>query len=323
MTEPILTFFEGSLPSWLPCGYVPQIEPSILNYSLSLFFVFVVHTTMKVLFKKRQSLSTSITDDTKIPNREPASRGSSREIGQPQPDTRSDLGKRSSNHKNNQESCEIAYETLARRETKAVNVLRVLVLMLLSVTATITSVGVYLYTSNEEKQNFEIEHQANAERIIESFHYAVVRRLGAINSMATAITSYAIDANQTFPFVTIPHFEIRGSDLRVQADAAIIRWMPLVTDETRVDWEDYALANRYQVDKSFEEDAKQREKQDDEFGLRNTTGTGDRMVQVSQQETILDDETGYHPSIWSIGAVSPRGDELKGSGPYLPLWQRR
>jgi hypothetical protein len=151
----------------------------------------------------------------------------------------------------------------------------------------------------------------------------VVRRLGAINSMATTITSYALDTNQTFPFVTIPHFEIRGSDLRVQANAAIIRWMPLVTDETRVAWEDYALANRHHVDKSFEEDAKQREKQDDEFGLTNTTGTGDRMLQVSQQETILDDGTGYHPRLWSVGAVSPRGDEPEGSGPYLPIWQRR
>jgi hypothetical protein len=224
---------------------------------------------------------------------------------------------------NNQESCETAYDTLARKETKAVNVLRALVLALLLITATLTSVGVYFYTSNEEKQNFEVEYQANAERIIEAFHYAVVRRLGAINSMATAITSYALDTNQTFPFVTIPHFEIRGSDLRVQAGGAIIHWMPLVTDETRVAWEEYALANRYQIDRSFQEDAKQREKQDDEFGLTNSTGTGDRMLQVSQQETILDDGTGYHPSLWSIGAVSPRGDEPEGSGPYLPLWQRR
>jgi hypothetical protein len=224
---------------------------------------------------------------------------------------------------NNQDCCETAHERLAKKETKAVNALRVLVLALLLVTATLTSVGVYFHISLEEKQNFEVEYQANAERIIESFNDAVERRLGAINSMATAITSYALDTKQTFPFVTIPHFEIRGSDLRVQADAAIIHWMPLVTDETRIAWEEYALAERYQIDEGFQEDAKQREKQDEEFGLTNTTGTGDRMLQHSQQETILDDGTGYHASIWSNGAVSPRGDEPEGSGPYLPLWQRR
>ena len=203
------------------------------------------------------------------------------------------------------------------------NVLRVLVLVLLLVTAALTSVGVYLYTSNEEKQNFEVGYQANAERIIESFHDAVVRRLGAINSMATAITSHALDTKQTFPLVTVPHWGIRGSDLRAQADAAIIHWMPLVTDDTRVEWEEYTLTKRSQTDEAFGEDGKRREKQDFEFGLKNTNTTGDRTLQQSQQETVLDDGTGYHPYIWSIGAVRPKGDEPEGSGPYLPLWQSR
>jgi hypothetical protein len=276
---------------------------------------------MNVLFKKQQSISNSSIHDVDIPNQEPGSHGrSSREIEEPRPDARNDSQKRSANHKNNQESCEPHCETLVRKETKYVSVLRALVLVLLLVTATLTSVGIYLYTSNEEKQNFEVGYQANAERIMASFHDAVVGRLGAINSMATAITSHALETKQTFPFVTIPHFEIRGSDLRVQADAAILHWMPLVTDDTRVAWEDYALANRHQSSKSFQEDSKQRERQDDAFGLTNTTSTRTRML---QQETILDDGTGYHPSIWSNGAVTPRQDEAEGSGPYLPIWQTR
>jgi hypothetical protein len=270
----------------------------------------------------RQSISDNSTLEINIPNQEPGSPGSSsRESEGPRPDAPSDLRKRCANHKNSQEtSCE---PHLARKETKRVNVLRALVLVLLLVAATLTSVGVYRYTSNEEKQNFEVAFQANAERIIESFHDAVVGRLGAINSMATAITSYTLDTKQTFPLVTIPHFEIKGSDLRVQADAALLYWMPLVTDDTRVVWEEYALAQRSQVDEAFQEDAKRRVKQDSEFGLTNATSTDDRLLQQSQQETILDDGTGYHTSIWSIGAIRPRGDEPKGSGPYLPIWQRR
>jgi hypothetical protein len=280
---------------------------------------------MKVQFKKQQSISTSSMHDIDIPNQEPASPGSSRESEEPRPDTRSDLGTRSANHKNSQESYETEYETLARKETRAVNVLRVLVLVLLLVTATLTSVGVYLYTSNEEKEAFEVSYQVNAERIIESFHDAVVRRLGAINSMATAITSHALDSKQTFPLVTIPHFEMRGSDVRVQADAPTIHWMPLVTDDTRVAWEDYTLANRNQISKSFQEDRKQIEMQDDAFGFTNTTGT--RML---QQATILNDGTGFHPRIWSadpeqdvIGIPASARDEPDGKGPYLPIWQSR
>jgi hypothetical protein len=59
---------------------------------------------------------------------------------------------------NNQDCCEIAYDTLARKETKAVNVLRVVVLVLLLLTKTLTSVGLYLQISNEEKHGFEVEY---------------------------------------------------------------------------------------------------------------------------------------------------------------------
>jgi uncharacterized protein (UPF0333 family) len=263
--------------------------------------------------EKRQS-SNSNTED--IPNQEPTSPGTTRESGESRVDV--DLRKREN------KKCETDYKTLARRETKAVNALRVLVLVLLLVTATLTSVGVYFYTSNEETNNFESGYQANAQRIVESFHDAVERRLGAINSMATAITSYSLDAKQTFPFVTIPNFELRGSDIRVQADATGISWMPLVTDETRDAWEEYSLINRSQINDAFLEDEKQRKKQDAKFGLTNTSSsTGIRMLQQSQQGTILDDGTGYNPRIWSNGAIGPVGVEAEGSGPYLPLWQRR
>jgi hypothetical protein len=263
-------------------------------------------------FKKRQSSNSNIED---IPNKEsisPRSRGS----GESRVD--GDMRRKRAN-----KDCEPDYKTLARKETKIVNVLRVLVLVLLLVTTTLTSVGVHFYTSNEETQKFESTYQANAQRIVESFHDAVERRLGAINSMATGITSHSLDAKQTFPFVTIPNFEIRGSDLRVQADATSVIWTPLVTDATRVAWEEYALMNRSQIDVAFLEDVKQREKQDDEFGLTNTSSTGNRMLQQSQQENMLDDGTGYHPRIWSAGGIGPPGVEAEGSGPYLPIWQGR
>jgi hypothetical protein len=265
--------------------------------------------------EKRQSSNRSNIENG--PNQDPASPGRRRREGGEESRVYGNLRKRA-----NKESA-TDYKALARRETKAVNVLRVLVLVVLFVTATLASVGVYIYLSNEETNNFEKGYQANAQRIIESFHDAVERRLGAINSMGTSITSYSLDAKQTFPFVTIPNFEIRGSDLRVQAGSTSILWLPLVTDETRVAWEEYALINRSQIDKAYLEDEKQREKQDDEFRLTNTSSIGTRMLQQSQQETILDDGTGYHPSIWSNEGIGPARDEAKGSGPYLPLWQGR
>ena len=213
-------------------------------------------------------------------------------------------------------------KTLAGKETKAVHVLRVVVLMLLLVIAALASTGVYFYTKEDEKEKFEADFHMNALRIIESFHSSVERRLGAVNSMATAITSHARDTNQNFPFVKVPDFEQRGADIRVQAGSVVIHWMPLVEDEDREKWEEYSAGHRFDVNERFEIEAELRRKQDAQYGLL-VNETGSRLLQQSQGATTLDDGTGFHPKIWSNGAITKMGDEPQESGPYLPLWQSR
>jgi hypothetical protein len=149
--------------------------------------------------------------------------------------------------------------------------------------------------------------------------------------MSNAITTYAKNANLTFPFVTIPDFELHGSHLRVQSGSHIVRWTPLVTDETREAWEEYALKNRYQIDQAYENDVFFRSKQDSEFGLqpepnrqlqqKNDDESPTKDVQLNM--TVLDDGTNYHPKIWKNSAQEALGDEPEGGGPYLPDWQRR
>jgi hypothetical protein len=219
------------------------------------------------------------------------------------------------------------FASLAKRETHQVKILRWLVLVLLLTTATLSAVGVYYFTKNLEKNNFEADYQVNALKIIESFQEHVARKLGAINSLATAITSYALDTQQNFPMVTIPNFAMRGSDLRVQADAVIIHWMPLVTNETRSAWEDYAFKHRFQIDEEFAEDKRQRTAQDAFFGMseEETSGGkvgGSRRLEEKLKMTV-DNQTGYHHKIWSNGAITPQGDVPDDArGPFLPLWQR-
>ena len=111
--------------------------------------------------------------------------------------------------------------------------------------------------------------------------------------------------------MTLPDFELLAANLRIQTGAAVVHWALLVTDEMRERWKLYALLNRFQIA---------------EFGLNEDTnrrllyGTDERRT----EETIfLDDGTGFHPRNYSVGAISPRGEKPEGSGPFLPLWQRR
>ncbi|KAL7559966.1 hypothetical protein ACA910_022456 [Epithemia clementina (nom. ined.)] len=241
---------------------------------------------------------------------------------------------------------------VAHGETKAVQCLRGVVLVLLVLTTTLVSVGVHRYTKHEETTKFETDYRRNAHKLVQEFHNAVERRLGSISTMSTAMTSFALYTNQSFPFVTIPDFALRGSDVRAQANALVIHYMPLITDDNRFEWEEYALANRFQIDEAFEQDAAFRASQDAAFGLleikkeaddasggnrfleANTTTTAEvqqqqqqpKQNQLQQQPqptiTVLEDGTNFHSRVWSIGALTPPGDEAEGSGPFLPLWQR-
>ena len=170
-------------------------------------------------------------------------------------------------------------EVLAKQENKAVAWLRVLVFFVLLVTAILVSVGTYLYTRNDEEEDFEHDFSANAAKVIEAFHDAVDQKLGAAGTLSTTITSIAISTGATFPNVTIPDIEVRskgwptyqqqglrirkstndkcplfaslnkfhGSNARIGADSALYFWLPLVTDETRKGWEAYAADNQHQL----------------------------------------------------------------------------
>lgn len=219
-------------------------------------------------------------------------------------------------------------EKTSLSENGLLNVLRlVLFLLLISITV-LVSVGVYTLTSNDEENRFEDHVGVYSLRIIDSFHGTISHRLSAIGSMATAITSHAISTSQQFPMVTLPHFELRGSDLRVQTDSFIIHYMPVVNESMRTAWEEYALQNRGHIDEAFQSDTLYRKRQDEEMGFDTNSRYLARNLQPDSPNgannlTVLADGTGFHPRIWSNGGLTPEGDEPIGQGYYLPLWQRR
>ena len=223
---------------------------------------------------------------------------------------------------------EYSPEKVAASETKLLNVLKLLIFLLLVVVTVLVSIGVYNLTKDDEETRFRDHVMLHSHRITDAFHEAILRRLAALNGLATTVTSCALATNQQFPFVTVPDFEVRGSDVRVQSDSFAVQYMPVVNDSVREDWEAYALANRFQIDEAFVSDAAHRKRQDEELGNGMEGNHTYRCLQDAKSEdlmdeTILDDGTGYHTKIFSNGAITSLGVEPEGSGPFLPLWQRR
>ena len=271
----------------------------------------------------------------------------------------------------------LATQHMARTETRVVKLLRACAIVVLLGTAALVSTAVYRYTHHQETKAFQNSFSQTATQVLAHFHGTVERNLGAVASLATQTTSWVVNHpnnaninnngtttnnnNNTirFPFVSLPDFELRGSDLRALSGSHLLYWCPLVTDDTREDWEAWALANRQQKIHSFLREAQYRDAQDVAYGYTSTEkesrkedeqkkktegdnseqtqdGENEQDEEFSKEEesdatispsrpwTVLNDGTQYHPKIWSSGAVTPRGDEPVGDGTqsYLPLWQQ-
>ena len=236
-------------------------------------------------------------------------------------------------------------DQVAASETKLLTILRLVLLLVLVSVTILVSLGVYRITRQDEQDRFQQHVHVYARRILDDFQYTIAQRLGAIHALATAMTSHAMATNQSFPYFTMPDFALHGSVLRVQARSHAVNYMPVVYDYNRLEWETYAAQHRFQMDEAYLQDEQQRAYQDYELGYIDQHGSyppmddeddppNDRILQqppppppssttTSTTETILDDGTGYHVKIWSIGALTPRGDEPPNRGPYLPLWQTR
>jgi hypothetical protein len=58
------------------------------------------------------------------------------------------------------------------------------------------------------------------------------------------MTSFAIETNVSWPFIDVPHFETRGTEFNDFSGALQIAYAPLVTNENRKKWEDFAFEHQ-------------------------------------------------------------------------------
>ncbi|CAB9509771.1 Receptor-type guanylate cyclase gcy [Seminavis robusta] len=197
---------------------------------------------------------------------------------------------------------------LAQKENEAVRWLRIVVFVVLLVTAALVSVGVYVLLRKDQKDDFEHDYQANALKIIESFHQSVERYLEALDSLSIAYTNHAFVTGSVFPNVTLPDFEVRGANTRILGGAPVINFYPLITDETRPGWEAYVGETIGHYPQCMDADTEQRLIQDAILGL-------------DYQVVEFEDPSPLPLTIKDIQADGSTPPAEPGAGPYLPIWQ--
>ena len=74
---------------------------------------------------------------------------------------------------------------------------------------------------------------------------------GLVESFSSTITSYALDTNSKWPYVTMPHMEARGSDFLSVSNAHLVGFAPIVNLDNINEWNSYSILNQGWIQDSY------------------------------------------------------------------------
>jgi hypothetical protein len=131
-------------------------------------------------------------------------------------------------------------EELVRRETKVVNFLRGLLLVVLIVVGAVLSFGCYRVGHKWEEQTYEREFQALASRLTDGFATAITQVMWN-GYVIGATVSGSSDLVAAAPNISIPNFDQLATGAVETCHIGQVYWAPILQNETqRAQWEAYA-----------------------------------------------------------------------------------
>ena len=133
---------------------------------------------------------------------------------------------------------------LAKKETRVVLGLRVLVFVVLILAAIAVSLIVFFITSNSEEDEYKTQYEGAAKQLMDAFLEVVETRLPAVSSLGVAIIAHAADhETQFWPFVSLSSFQERSATARKQSLALYVHVNPRVDLDQREEWESFTAIN--------------------------------------------------------------------------------
>ena len=209
------------------------------------------------------------------------------------------------------ESTEVGAGVDTKRNQVVARVRLVVFLVLLAVAAAV-SFSVYHYTKNQEFDAFENHFDDQATKVVQAFKFNAERRLEALEAFSTQITSHAISSNSTFPFVTLPDFERHATHTLQLAEVVALLVFPIVTAETRQEWEAYSRANQAWLVEGL---ALQGASGGDEEALGRLQGEFDKG-NIVEEGAIDPAQYQITPVIYKVKPGSTEAEYEDSSGPY-------
>ncbi|KAL7562526.1 hypothetical protein ACA910_008233 [Epithemia clementina (nom. ined.)] len=185
----------------------------------------------------------------------------------------------------------------ATREDRRVIVWRSLVLLMLLGAGATTSVFTYYVLNNEQDEDFEVSYGLLVLNVEEAGAASVTKTQRVFQALSESITAAAITNNETFPFVTIPGFELHAGYARRVSGIEMISFTPIVQDYELDDWTKYASEHQGWLQES-----------------REMVTHGDELLLMTsyKQEVISPIVYQFDDSLSPVPATT---------APFAPIWQ--
>eukprot|EP00934_Nitzschia_sp_Nitz4_P002991 Nitzschia sp. Nitz4//scaffold42_size132992//130258//132649//NITZ4_003423-RA/size132992-augustus-gene-0.123-mRNA-1//-1//CDS//3329551790//2981//frame0 len=192
-------------------------------------------------------------------------------------------------------------------ENSRVSCTRIIMLFVLFTVATSMSFVVYYSSLQAEQEAFDYGFEVVADKVTKEFEGGAARRLAAVDSFATQISSYAQATNASWPNVALPDYERRGRSIMELSDMLALVLIPIVTKENRESYEQFTVENQGWIQEGLELQGIPEEDWDHE-----SMAIVEYVLGHSPNMTIPE-------KIFALNGTE--SIEETGDGPYAPFWQ--
>uniref|UniRef100_A0A7S4QHH6 Guanylate cyclase domain-containing protein n=1 Tax=Ditylum brightwellii TaxID=49249 RepID=A0A7S4QHH6_9STRA len=125
------------------------------------------------------------------------------------------------------------------RESRAISKLKIIVISALVITAVTVSTLAFHFNREDENEDFKMQYYNFASKISESFQQQIDTMVFNAMTMSSMITSHRM--NSPWPNVTLEDFQVLTTGNRLVSHLLAVSFSPLVTQETKLSWENYAV----------------------------------------------------------------------------------
>ena len=134
-----------------------------------------------------------------------------------------------------------------RKEQSKLNCIKVIMVLVLLATTIFVSLSVYFTTKQNETEQFELQFQDQAIKLIQEFSLMFSTSIGAVDNFAVTITSHVRSMNLAWPYAFVPEFDIRAASTSALAKSAFLTLTVAVPSDILRDYEEYSVEQSYWV----------------------------------------------------------------------------